>query len=196
MTPNDALQHLIDGNRRYAAGRPLHAHHSAAERRQVAERQHPFAVVLGCADSRVPVEVVFDQGLGDLFVVRSAGQVLDDAIVGSIELAVREFGVPLVLVLGHERCGAVQAALDVVPTHGEPLGHVDWVLRAIRPAVRTVAGHPGDALQNAVRANVEMVAGALRSSEPVLAKRVRGGALRVVGADYHLDDGLVQIVAP
>jgi carbonic anhydrase len=138
----------------------------------------------------VPAELVFDQGFGDLFVIRVAGNIIDDAILGSVEYAAEHLGPRLILVLGHERCGAVDAALG----GGHVPGHVSSLVKAIKPAVDTAKGQPGDPLDNAVRANVRRVAGQVRASQPILAKMVAAGKLQVVGARYDLDTGAVEMV--
>lgn len=157
--------------------------------RAVATGQHPFAVILGCADSRVPPEIIFDQGLGDLFVIRVAGNIVDDAILGSIEYAVEELGASLVLVLGHEKCGAVSATIK----HAEVLGHISTLLDAIQPAVDAVRAEPGNLLDNAVRANIKLVVEQLQSSFPV-AELVKSDRLKIVGAQYKLDCGTVEVL--
>ena len=131
--PTDPWQRLLAGNRRFAAGRPRHPHQDPAYRESLVEAQHPIACVLGCADSRVPAELLFDQGLGDLFTVRAVGEVLDDAVVGSIEYAVEHLHAPLVVVLGHSGCGAVKAAIALTRGESEVTGAVDTVARAIEP---------------------------------------------------------------
>jgi len=186
-----ALQSLVAGNMRYVGTKLAHPNQSAERRLEVAKGQRPFAAILGCSDSRVPPELIFDQGLGDLFVVRVAGNVVDDVVLGSLEYAVAHLGVSLIMVLGHERCGAVEAALK----GGEAPGHVRSVVAAIAPAVEKVKGQPGDPLNNAVSANVEMVVAQLRSSQPVLSVIVGVGKLRVVGARYDLDSGWADLIA-
>jgi carbonic anhydrase len=185
-----ALAELVLGNARHVVARHEHPDQTTERRREVAVAQHPIAVVVGCADSRVPPEIVFDQGLGDLFVVRCAGEVVDAAALGSIEYAVDHLGVALIVVLGHERCGAVKAVLDGGETHG----HVTDLLRAIRPAVEAVRGMPGDALDNAVRAQIAVVKGQIEESEPLLAGLAREDAISVVGARYDLDSGEVDFL--
>lgn len=185
-----ALEELVLGNARHVVARHEHPDQDSARRREVALGQHPIAVIVGCADSRVPPEIVFDQGLGDLFVVRCAGEVVDAAALGSIEYAVEHLGATLVVVLGHERCGAVKAVLD----GGEAHGHVADLLRAIRPAVDAVRGMPGDTLDNAVRAQIAVVKGQIEESEPLLAERARQGEISVVGARYDLDTGEVDFL--
>lgn len=188
----DALTRLLEGNQRYVAGRPIHPHQSPTRRDAVAEGQQPFAAVVGCADSRVPPEVVLDQGLGDVFVVRTAGNVIDDVGLGSLEFAVSSLGAQLIVVLGHERCGAVEATL----TGGAVPGHLSAVAAAIRPGIAAAPGRPGDPLANAVHDNVMAVVRRLRVADPVLAPKVRDGSVRVVGAVYDLDDGTVTVIDP
>ncbi|OLP17945.1 hypothetical protein BST81_12885 [Leptolyngbya sp. 'hensonii'] len=177
------------GNQRYVAGQLVHHHQSSKRIRAIATGQHPFAIILGCADSRVPPEIIFDQGLGDLFVIRVAGNILDDAILGSIEYAVKELGTSLVLVLGHERCGAVAATVK----HAEVLGHISILLNAIQPAVDRVKHEPGDLLDNAVRANIKLVVEQLKSSLPV-AELIQQNRVKIVGAQYNLDRGAVEMI--
>jgi len=185
-----ALEKLKAGNQRYANGQLVHHHQSGNRMRAIAIGQHPFAVILGCADSRVPPEIIFDQGLGDLFVIRVAGNIIDDAILGSIEYAVEELKTSLVLVLGHERCGAVAATIK----HASVIGHISTLLSAIQPAVDRAKTEPGDLLDNAVRANIELVVNQLTSSFPV-AELVKEERLKVVGAQYNLRCGTVEIIA-
>lgn len=196
-TAEAALSRLMEGNRRYAAGETTALDESPKWRREVAEEQDPFAVVLDCSDSRVPPELLFDQGLGDLFVVRVAGNVVNDAVLGSIEYAVGEFGVPLLMVLGHERCGAVTAAVEETEDVTAPPAHVIAVVDPILPAVeeaRNRSGDTGDELvDGAVRANIGLSRERLRSPLPILGPAVDRGDLRVVGAYYDLEDGHVVL---
>jgi len=189
-TPDEALQKLMDGNRRFVAGHRL-SWDVARRRAELATGQKPFAVIVSCSDSRVGPEVIFDQGLGDIFVVRTAGEVVDDIGLASIEYAVEHLGTTLVVVLGHERCGAVSAAL----AGGEAHGHVGSLVKAIQPAVDESKGEPGDPLDNAVRAQVRDVARQLQSAAPILSELVHEGTLRIVGARYDLDTGVVEAVA-
>jgi carbonic anhydrase len=185
-----ARQKLIDGNKRYVEAQRSHPNQTAQRRTEVAKGQRPFAAIVSCSDSRVPPEIVFDQGLGDLFVVRLAGNILDEAAVGSLEYAVEHLGVTYILVLGHERCGAVEATVQ----GGEAPGHIGRLVKAIQPAVDQVKNQPGDILENAVRANVMMVVQQLKVSGPILEEFVRKGALTVEGARYDLDDGKVAVL--
>lgn len=184
----EALQALREGNRRFATGQAIHPHQDATRREEVLPGQRPFAALLACSDSRVPPEVIFDRGVGDLFVVRTAGHVVDDVALGSIEYAVEHLQVPLLVVLGHTRCGAVTAAL-----HGdEAPGHIAAVIRAILPAVREARGLPGDPLSNAIDAHVRRVVAHLRAVSPLLAEREHTGTLPIVGARYNLESGEVD----
>jgi carbonic anhydrase len=187
VAPQEALQRLAAGNERYATAKLTHPNVTPDRRKAVATGQRPFAAVLGCADSRVPPEVLFDQGLGDLFVVRVAGNVADDGSLGSLEYAAEHLGVRLVVVLGHERCGAVQAAL----AGGEPEGHLGTLLRPIQGAVARSPKSGNDPVASAVDANVQAVVAQLRSSNPILGHLVKEGKLQVTGARYDLDTGRV-----
>lgn len=190
QSPDQVLAHLLEGNQRYRANHPKHPHQQSARRAEVAKAQHPPAVILSCSDSRVPPEVVFDQGLGDLFVVRVAGNVIDDDVLGSIEYAVEHAGATLIMVLGHERCGAVKAAVQ----GGAVEGHVGKLIEAIRPALETGRSKPGDVAENVMRANVLHSVSLINSDEPVITHAVRSGKVKVVGARYDLDTGVVEVL--
>jgi len=193
LDADQALQELMSGNKRYVEGKTTALNESTAHRSEVAKGQHPFAVIVGCSDSRVPPEMVFDQGLGDLFVVRVAGNIVDDDALGSIEFAAEEFKLPLVLVLGHERCGAVKATIDALEKNADAPGHIASLVEAIKPAVERAKSQTGDLLNNAVRANVERVVEQLKTSGPILSEWISSGKLRIVGARYDLDEGAVQL---
>jgi len=141
-----------------------------------------------CSDSRVPPEIIFDQGLGDLFVVRSAGQVLGDAALGSIEYAVEHLGSKLIMVLGHERCGAVTAATK----EGDAPGHIDSLVRAIKPAVERAKDEQGDLVANSINMNVKLQVQALKKTDPIISEHVKNKGLKIVGASYDLDTGSVS----
>ncbi len=195
LEPAAALERLLSGNARYVAGNEERPGTGLIRRAEIARDQRPFAVVLGCSDSRVPAEIVFDQGLGDLFVVRVAGNFAgDNKALGSIEYAVLYLGVRLVLVLGHESCGAVTAALDVATAGTDLPGHLYAVVDDILPAVRESQGQPGAALDNAVRANIRRATRHLQVAAPVLAPRVTAGTVHVVGAYYQLASGQVTLL--
>ena len=184
------VQKLLDGNKRYVEGKPSHPNQTPERRQHVANGQHPFAVIVSCSDSRVPPEIIFDQGIGDLFVVRVAGNVIDDKGVGSIEYAAEHLHVSVILVLGHERCGAVEAAVK----GGEAPGHIKRLVEAIRPAVENAKGRPGDLAENAMRGNVKLAVDHLKASKPILEHLVHKGTLSVIGARYDLDDGQVTLI--
>lgn len=193
ITGEQALLKLMDGNARFASGNATHPDQSAERRAEVVSAQHPFAVVVGCSDSRVPPEIVFDQGIGDIFVVRTAGEVMDNASLGSIEYAVEHLSVPLVVVLGHDSCGAVKAAVE----GGEAPGHIASLVEAIKPAVDEAKNgtQAQDQLLNiSIDNNVKNIVSDLNSSEPILSEYVKEGKLKIVGARYHLDSGKVDPV--
>ena len=192
--PAEALARLLAGNRRFHTGHARHPHQSLRVLREVAAGQHPFAITLGCADSRVPPELLFDQGLGDVFDNRVAGNIVDDLLLGSIEFAVEEFGSPLIVVLGHERCGAITATIDAIETGGTAPGHIGAIVEALRPIVEPVLDQPGDRVDNAVVANVRAQVAALSARSEIVAERVAAGHLWVVGARYDLDNGRVTLV--
>jgi carbonic anhydrase len=181
------LQKLIEGNKRYVAGNPVYPNQSAERRTEVAETPRPFAVILSCSDSRVPPEIIFDQGIGDLFVIRVAGNLLNNEITGSIEYAVEYFGTRLIVVMGHTKCGAVTAAIQ----NGDFPGQINSLVDAIRPAVEKAKSIPGDLLNNTVNENINMVVDKLKSSAPVLSTLYKKGELEIIGACYDVEDGKV-----
>ena len=187
VTADSALAELSAGNAHHVEHRYQHPHETANRQRELVSEQNPHAEILSCSDSRVPPEVIFDQGLGDLFIVRVAGNVASDTELGSLEYGAEHLHVPLLVVLGHQHCGAVTAAVE----GGGAEGHIAALVKLLRPAVEETRKLPGDPVENAVKANVEMVAKQLRTSTPVLAKLVAQGKLRVVGALYSLDTGKV-----
>ncbi|MFF3334069.1 carbonic anhydrase [Streptomyces sp. NPDC002888] len=191
-TPEEALRELAAGNRRWRTYRERHPDETPATRRSLTSGQHPFAVVLGCVDSRVPPELVFDQGLGDLLTVRSAGEVLDEAVIGSVAYGVLELGIPLVLVLGHQSCGAVRAAVEADVSGGRLPAHIQYLADQIRPSIDRTK--EGDARVDAtIDANVRAVRSRL-AAEPDLAAKVKSGQLAVAGARYELSSQLVHSV--
>jgi carbonic anhydrase len=189
---DEALSRLLNGDKRFVAGKSEEPHGSALiERRHtLAKEQKPFAVILGCSDSRVPPELIFDVTLGDIFVVRTAGEVVDAIVLGSIEYAIEHLGTKLIVVLGHERCGAVSAAVSGATDTGD----IPDVLKAISPAVEETKGQSGDAIENAVRANARDIAKRLQSSGPIIAPRVQSGEVKIVAAYYSLDTGQVELL--
>jgi carbonic anhydrase len=189
LTAAQALAKLKEGNARFVAHQLKHPDETIRRREELRESQHPFAIVLGCADSRAAPELIFDQGLGDLFTVRVAGNVSNPEVLGSIEYAVEHLEVPLIVVLGHERCGAVTAARDASVSGAEAPGHLKSLVEDIRPAI-AAAGGPSD-LDAIVWANVRLVTAELLASEPFLKERVQAGKLQIIGARYDLDTGAV-----
>ena len=193
LTPDQALALLKEGNDKYLTDAPFRREASDRDRRiEIARGQTPFCVLVGCSDSRVPPELLFGRGLGELFVVRNAGNTVDSAAMGSIEYGVAELGVPLIVVLGHEKCGAVQAAVSVVKENATFPGSIGKMVEPIVPAVLKVQSQPGDLLDNAVRENVRRTVQRLRTSEALLAEPLKAKKLRIVGARYDLDDGGVD----
>lgn len=192
ITGEEALQKLMDGNARFVSGNVTHPDQSADRRTELVAGQHPFAIVVGCSDSRVPPEIVFDQGLGDIFVVRTAGQVIDNVSLGSIEYGVEHLGVPLIVVLGHDSCGAVEATVE----GGKPAGHMDSLVNFILPAVEEAraSGNESEILDSAIDNNVRNIVDLLNTSEPILSEKIAKGELTIVGARYHLDDGSVEML--
>ncbi|UEM21146.1 carbonic anhydrase [Skermanella mucosa] len=192
LTPDQALQLLKEGNRNFLTDSAYRAGENRDRRIEIARGQTPFAVLVSCSDSRVPPELLFGRGLGELFIVRNAGNTVDTAALGSIEYAVAELGVPLVVVMGHERCGAVAAAVSVVRDNARFAGSIGRMVEPIIPAVLAVRDQPGDLLDNAVRANVRRIVRRLRESQPLLVDPLEAGKLKIVGARYDLDDGVVD----
>jgi carbonic anhydrase len=194
MTPDEALGLLRDGNRRFRNGSPIRPQLTGHERRTaLAQEQRPFCVLVGCSDSRVPPELLFGRGLGELFIVRNAGNVVDLAAMGSIEYGVAMLGAPLIVVLGHERCGAVQAAVNVVREDAVYPGSIGQMIEPIIPAVlRARRDGDDDLLDRSVKQNVLRIVERLRTTEHMLIEPQRAGRLKIVGARYDLDDGNVD----
>ncbi|MEV4759615.1 carbonic anhydrase [Micromonospora sp. NPDC049559] len=192
--PDAALRRLLDGNRRFVAGRARHPHQSPRHLRELASGQHPFAITLGCADSRVPPELLFDQGLGDLFDNRVAGNIVDDLLLGSIEFAIEEFHPLVLVVLGHERCGAVSATVNALQGGESAPGHIGAIVEALRPIIEPLIGTETDVVEAGVRANVHAQVQQLLATSEIVAEKVQTGTLKVVGARYDLDDGRVTLV--
>lgn len=199
ISAHEALERLKTGNRRFVEGVRSHdALDAEARRTEVAAGQEPFAIILGCSDSRVPAEIVFDQGIGDLFVIRVAGNIVAPSQVGSVEFAAERFGTRLVVVLGHSRCGAIEATLDELTRPAENQSrNLRSIVNRIRPSVESLlaAGRgddPQSLLRDAVRANVRVSADHLRHGSETLEKLIERDGLVVVGAEYSLETGLVE----
>ncbi len=187
---NQMLKKLLDGNQRCSACEPQHPRQDARRRKELTKGQKPFAVVVGCSDSRIAPEIIFDQGLGDIFVVRVAGNIVDNVALGSIEYAVEHLGCKLVVVLGHGKCGAVTAAIE----GGEAPGHIEAVLKPIRPAIRKAQKLDGDLVDNAIRCNVDLVAKKIKTAKPILSEMVEKGEVEVIPAYYDINTGKVDIL--
>jgi carbonic anhydrase len=198
VSAREALTRLREGNRRFVSDeRKLDVFASHTRREALAAGQQPFAIVLGCSDSRVPAEVIFDQGLGDLFVIRVAGNIVAPSQVGSVEFAASRFGARLVVVLGHTQCGAVQAALEEAATAAPQSTNIKSIVDLIRPSIETVlalapAGDTSRVLDQAIRANVRASADHLRHGSPLLEQLIQSSGLLVVGAEYSLETGQVD----
>ena len=191
VAPGEAISKLKEGNGRYTRGNLQHPGQTTERRSELTKTQHPFASILSCSDSRVPPEIVFDQGLGDLFVVRVAGNVINDEGLGSIEYAVDHLGSRLIVVLGHQSCGAVKAARETIAAKGKAPGHIQSLVTAIKPAVEATAH---DDLDATIKANVKHVVNALRLSTPILKAKVDSGEVQIVGGYYSLDTGAVTFL--
>lgn len=191
LSPDEALRRLLEGNQRFVEQTPKYPDQSKAHLKEVAQAQHPFVTILSCADSRVPAEIIFDQGIGDIFDVRLAGNIVIPEALGSIEYSAILLETPLLMILGHERCGAVTAAVQ-----GQSLpGSIASFVKPIQPAVERVKDQPGDRVENAVVANVNYQMERLRESSPLLVQREQEKKLKIIGARYDLDTGKVTILA-
>ncbi|MGA2783673.1 MAG: carbonic anhydrase [Candidatus Bathyarchaeia archaeon] len=192
-TPSEALHLLLQGNQRFVSGSQIHPDQSVADRRaELATEQAPWAMVVGCIDSRVPPEVVFDLGLRDIFATRTAGQVIDNVVLGSIEYGVEE-GVKLVMVLGHQNFGAVKATIKTMGSNGHVDGHIAALVDAIRPAVEQAKNLPGELLDNSVRTNIALQVELLKKNE-IVSQAIDLGAINLVGARYDLRTGQVEVI--
>ena len=197
ISADQALQKLLDGNSRFVESKmAAGALCGATARGKLAKSQHPYAIILSCSDSRVPPEIIFDQALGEVFVVRVAGNVADPLVLGSVEYATEHLGSPLVMVLGHERCGAVTAT---VGAKGKPEGNIGAIISAIKPAAEKAKGlskgkSTEEVVECAVEVNAKAVAAGLTGKSKVLAKQLKEGKIKIVAAKYDLDDGKVSIL--
>ncbi len=189
MSPDEILEVLMSGNQRFVENKRTNPNISKVRLEEVAAGQNPFATILGCADSRVPVEILFDRGLGDLFVVREAGNIVTPEEMGSIEYGTFVLGSKFLMVLGHENCGGVQATMADKPLPGQ----ICSIIYAIKPAVEAAKNQPGDPVRNAVKANV-MEQIKIISSSAIIAQLVAKNKLKVVGGYYDLDEGKVYII--
>jgi carbonic anhydrase len=192
INPSDALAELVAGNKRFVSGRPEHGH-SVSSAAAASGGQQPHAVVIGCIDSRVPLEAIFDQTFGSICVVRSGAHVVDRAVLGSIDFAVAKLGVPLIMVLGHKRCGAVQSTIDALRTDSRPAGDIGYLVDQIAPAVLSVGLDDPDVAGKAMRAHVAATVARMQDIEGI-PEAVAADRVEVVGAVYDLDTGLVDLL--
>ena len=192
-TPHEAWTALVEGNQRFVGGTPAHPNQDIDRRTQVAGQQKPFAALFGCADSRLSAEIIFDLGLGDLFVVRNAGQVIAETIIGSLEYAVEVLGVPLILVLGHDECGAIRATIDAsegrIGTKGEFIANI---VRRIQPTVVAANRDGKFAIDEITELHIQDTINELLTRSKLIAEYVKAGKVAVVGANYQLADGGVH----
>ncbi|WP_433350756.1 carbonic anhydrase [Micromonospora sp. CA-111912] len=195
LAPGQALAELHAGNHRFVTGAPRHPNQDAGHRAAVADGQHPFAVIVGCSDSRLAAEIIFDRGLGDLFVVRTAGHTVGPEVLGSVEYAVTVLGTPLVVVLGHDSCGAVQAARAAASTGTAPVGHLRAVVDAVVPSLRRAAERGVEDINGIVDIHIAQTVEAMLADSFVLAAEVTAGRCAVVGMSYRLSAGEVRTVA-
>ncbi|HXL67085.1 MAG TPA: carbonic anhydrase [Xanthobacteraceae bacterium] len=193
LSPDAALDRLMNGNKRYVDGLTKR-HNFAHEREALTKGQNPFAAVLGCADSRIAAEFCFDTALGDVFVCRVAGNFANDDIIASLEYAVAVLKTPLIMVMGHDACGAVDATIKSIKDGTTLPGHLPELVSAIRPAVEAVKNQGGDMLANAISSNVKLNVDKLQKSSPILDAAVNGKTLRVVGGVYRLASGKVDLI--
>ena len=197
VSADEALQRLMDGNKRYVESKMGACTASdAAAREKLARTQHPYAIILSCSDSRVPPELIFDKSLGEIFVVRVAGNVADPIVVGSIEYATEHLGSPLIMVLGHERCGAVTAAVN---SKGKPEGNIGAIVKEIAPAAKKAkviarGKSNEEVIECAVEVNAKAVAASLSRRSKLLAEQLKEGKIKIVSAKYDLDDGKVTLL--
>ena len=192
IDPSDALAELVAGNKRFVSGRPEHGHRVSAAA-AASGGQQPHAVVIGCIDSRVPLEAIFDQTFGSICVVRSGAHVLDRAVLGSIDFAVAKLGVPLIMVLGHKRCGAVQSTIDALRTDNRPAGDIGYLVDQIAPAVLSAGLDDPDVAAKAMRAHVAATVARMQDIEGI-PEAIAADRVEVVGAVYDLDTGLVDLL--
>jgi carbonic anhydrase len=195
LTPALAWQRLREGNKRFVAGTASHPNQDASRRSSLVENQNPFAVIFGCADSRLAAEIIFDLGLGDAFVVRTAGQVIDDAVLGSLEYSVSELDVPLIVVLGHDSCGAVTATKNAVETGQMPVGFIRSLVERITPSVLTSLRNNQTDVNDMVVENVKQTSQRLVDSSRVISGAIDSGRTAVIGLAYSLADGRADLVS-
>ncbi len=196
VTADEALAKLIAGNAKYVEAPQVCAADMLHAREHVAQSQAPWATIISCADSRVPPELLFGgQGLGELFVARNAGNMVDTATMGTIEYGAAVLGVPLIVVLGHERCGAVAAACEIVQKNAKFPGSIGPMAQAIVPAAKAVHGKPGDFVDNTVRESARRTAAKIATQSKIVAGLIKSGKVKVIAGRYDLDEGKIEFFA-
>ncbi|MDR6508297.1 carbonic anhydrase [Arthrobacter oryzae] len=195
LTPALAWRRLREGNERFVAGESSHPNQDASRRSSLVENQHPFAVIFGCSDSRLAAEIIFDLGLGDAFVVRTAGQVIDDAVLGSLEYSIGVLGVPLIVILGHDSCGAVSATKAAVETGQMPTGFIRDLVERITPSVLTSLRNNETEVNDMVVEHVKQTSQRLVDSSRVISTAIETGKAAVIGLSYSLAEGRADLVS-
>jgi carbonic anhydrase len=195
LTPALAWRRLREGNERFVNGETSHPNQDASRRSSLVENQHPFAVIFGCSDSRLAAEIIFDVGLGDVFVVRTAGQVIDDAVLGSLEYSIGVLGVPLIVVLGHDSCGAVSATKSAVETGQMPTGFIRDLVERITPSVLTSLRNNETGVNDMVVEHVKQTSQRLVDSSRVISDAIQDGRSAVIGLSYSLAEGRAKLVS-
>ena len=190
MNVNKLIDRLIEGNKRFIRGNLTVTNESVADRRKVSKTQKPFAVIIACSDSRVPPILIFDQKIGDLFVIRVAGNIVDDVSLGSIEFAVKYLDTKLIVVLGHKRCGAVEAAIN----NTSPSYNLEAIVKEIKPAVERARLDSKDLWESSIMNNVDMVVDKIRKSKPIIKEFIDRGEVKVIGGYYDIDNGKVDFI--
>ena len=195
LTPALAWRRLREGNERFVNGETSHPNQDASRRSSLVENQHPFAVIFGCSDSRLAAEIIFDVGLGDVFVVRTAGQVIDDAVLGSLEYSIGVLGVPLIVILGHDSCGAVSATKSAVETGHMPAGFIRDLVERITPSVLTSLRNDQTDVNDMVVEHVKQTSERLVDSSRVISDAIGSGKAAVIGLSYSLAEGRANLVS-
>ncbi len=195
MTPAEAWANLRDGNERFVSGVSVHPSQGIADRERLADGQNPMVVLFGCADSRVAAEIIFDQGLGDMFVVRTAGHILDGSVIGSIEYATEVLDVPLIVILGHDSCGAVAATLDALDNLEIPPGYIRDIVERVTPSILAGRSEGMERVDEFEARHVIETGRLIMARSRLIAKRVEAGKVAIVGLTYRLAEGRAQLRA-
>ncbi len=195
LTPTEAWQRLREGNERFVRGESSHPNQNASRRASLVNTQHPFALLFGCSDSRLAAEIIFDLGLGDMFVVRTAGQVIDDAVLGSLEFGIADLGIPLIIILGHDSCGAVTATRDVLDGASMPAGFRRDLVERIMPSVLAAKRDGVTDVNSMVVEHVKQTATRLVETSRIIAAAIDAGETAVIGVTYRLADGEAELVS-